>query len=560
MDAEMFEDIKKNQSKDQMTVVHALDVVQTASCHSGLNSNFWQECEIEVDFLCKKLGLNRVQVLFVAVLAERGEAMSWRMFGQHFGLSRLKIMRYTDDLEDLMRREWIYPDRAHGTYGDFEGFHLAQGAIFAFRHDRPFVPKSTAGLTTDGLISRLMRFYEDYSTGTLMSEEEKNKWMLQVVERNPDLPLCSQILNLDDEVDKIILLYTALPNRNSHMRDGVHLSVIRTRLSYINHIEWSCQEIEAGESALFKEGLVEHVSFDGLADPETIRMTNSAKVKFGLKKRNASTSNSGLLALEPDKIVAKELYYNNRLRCSIDRLIKALTTEGLADIQSRLEECGMRKGVACLFYGSPGTGKTETALQIARITGRSVIKVDVAGIRDKYVGESEKNIRGIFADYRRQCSDSQFTPILLFNEADALINNRLENVHSSVDKMDNAIQNIILEELEQLEGVVIATTNLTGVIDTAFDRRFLFKIEFPKPDSEVKASIWQAMIPELDNESCVSLAEEFDFSGGQIENVARKCKIEFILTGQHPELESIRTFCREESLSRVSHVKIGFTA
>ena len=86
-------------------------------------------------------------------------------------------------------------------------------------------------------------------------------------------------------------------------------------------------------------------------------------------------------------------------------------------------------------------------------------------MRNKYVGESEKNIKAVFQRYREICKQSEVMPILFFNEADALINKRTENIEHSVDKMDNAMQNIILQEIENLDGILIATTNLTSNLD-----------------------------------------------------------------------------------------------
>ncbi|MDE6077172.1 MAG: ATP-binding protein, partial [Muribaculaceae bacterium] len=150
------------------------------------------------------------------------------------------------------------------------------------------------------------------------------------------------------------------------------------------------------------------------------------------------------------------------------------------------------------------------------------------------------------------------TPILLFNEADAIFGNRFESVRSSVEKMDNTIQNIILEEMEKLDGILIATTNLTGNLDKAFDRRFLFKIEFKRPDKEVRKSIWQSLMPDLNSDYASVLAGEFDLSGGQIENVARKSSIEYIISGNEVSLSQMRTFCLEERLNRCTHNRIGF--
>jgi SpoVK/Ycf46/Vps4 family AAA+-type ATPase len=96
-----------------------------------------------------------------------------------------------------------------------------------------------------------------------------------------------------------------------------------------------------------------------------------------------------------------------------------LAPEKFVRVQDSLVAHGMRKGFACLFYGAPGTGKTETVLQLARKTGRDIMQVDMSQMRDKFVGESEKNVKAIFTRYRRLCQESDITPILLLNEADA---------------------------------------------------------------------------------------------------------------------------------------------
>ena len=133
----------------------------------------------------------------------------------------------------------------------------------------------------------------------------------------------------------------------------------------------------------------------------------------------------------------------------------------------------------------------------------------------------------------------------------------MENIAQSSDKTENAIQNIILQEMETLEGIMIATTNLTQNLDAAFERRFLYKIEFQKPSAETKRAIWQAMIPSLDAETAAVMAAAYDFSGGEIENIARKMTVEFILTGVIQTAEQMHEICRAEQLNR-SRGRVGF--
>ena len=151
-------------------------------------------------------------------------------------------------------------------------------------------------------------------------------------------------------------------------------------------------------------------------------------------------------------------------------------------------------------------------------------------------------------------------PILLFNEADAIIGKRQVGAERAVEKMENSIQNIILQEMEQLDGILIATTNLAENMDKAFERRFLYKIQFEKPDLNCRTQIWQAMILPLNDADASYLAGKYDFSGGEIENIARHFTIQSILHGQ-PEnmVKFLVEFCENERLegSRIKR-KIGF--
>ena len=155
----------------------------------------------------------------------------------------------------------------------------------------------------------------------------------------------------------------------------------------------------------------------------------------------------------------------------------------------------------------------------------------------------------MFDEYRHLCKGAKRMPILLLNEADALIGKRLESAERAVDKGENAIQNIVLQEMENFDGILIATTNLTGNIDSAFGRRFLYKIEFEKPDMATRARIWKSMLPSLNNGDARVLSERFPlFAGGQIENVTRKVIVNEVLHGGITMLDDIIILCEHETM------------
>ncbi|EFP3668531.1 ATP-binding protein, partial [Campylobacter jejuni] len=130
-----------------------------------------------------------------------------------------------------------------------------------------------------------------------------------------------------------------------------------------------------------------------------------------------------------------------------------------------------------IFYGPAGTGKTMSALAMAKSMKKSVLSFDCSKILSKWVGESEQNVRKIFDTYKNIVQTCKQSPILLLNEADQFLSTRVDGSSGS-DKMHNQMQNIFLEQIERFSGVIIATTNFLESLDSAFSRRFDYKIEF----------------------------------------------------------------------------------
>ena len=305
--------------------------------------------------------------------------------------------------------------------------------------------------------------------------------------------------------------------------------------------------------------VLEYATDNGVVTKDHFKIADSVKEEIfadcgGL---HSSTPMTGTI-LSQD-IVSKELFYDADVANQVNTLSQLLSEERYSQIRSALTEKGMRTGFTCLFYGTPGTGKTETVYQLARNTGRDIIMVDVSKLKSCWVGESEKNFKSLFSRYRQLVLNSKNAPILLFNEADAIFGKRQSGAERAVDKMENSLQNILLQEMEDLQGILIATTNLTESLDKAFERRFLYKIKFNKPSVAVKCQIWKSMIPELTETDAQLLSSKYEFSGGQIENIVRKRTIQSILTGTNIGMTDILSFCGEEELgSKGTKRVIGF--
>ncbi|MCE3036897.1 ATP-binding protein [Helicobacter sp. faydin-H20] len=229
--------------------------------------------------------------------------------------------------------------------------------------------------------------------------------------------------------------------------------------------------------------------------------------------------------LEPklslDEIILPEKTKNTLetiLQQADPKVAKLLKTWGIKEktsIQSKI-----------IFYGASGTGKTLSALGIAKSLKKQVLSLDCSKVLSQYVGESEKNVRKIFDNYKEITKKSKNHPILLLDEADQFLSLRI-NSGSGAEKMHNQMQNIFLEQIEKFEGILIATTNLLETIDNAFSRRFDHKIEFKRPAEKERILLWEYYLPknatfkEHTKQSLAQTLAKYNLSGGQISLIVK---------------------------------------
>lgn len=262
--------------------------------------------------------------------------------------------------------------------------------------------------------------------------------------------------------------------------------------------------------------------------------------------------------ISADDIPAKELFFSGVSAEQLKQLEGSIDAGGYDKLKEELVAKGLSPGVTAILYGPPGTGKTESVMQMARRTGRGVIHVDISTLKSKWFGESEKIVKRIFTNYEMLAKREKLCPVLLFNEADAIFGRRQSGELHSTDQALNTMQNILLEELECFEGIMIATTNMVDNLDPAFERRFLFKIKLPRPSVEIKCKIWHCRLPLIPEEHFSRIASQWDFSGGEIDNVVRKATINEILRGEQPSVDIIEQLCKQEKLSDSIIPRIGF--
>ncbi len=179
---------------------------------------------------------------------------------------------------------------------------------------------------------------------------------------------------------------------------------------------------------------------------------------------------------------------------------------------------GKGTGIAALFTGGPGTGKTLAAHVIADTAGLDLMQVDLSGIIDKYIGETEKNLERVFAEAEN------LNVVLFFDEADALFGKRSE-VRDAHDRFANQEVAYLLQRMEQFDGITVLATNLKGNLDVAFARRLHFIVHFPDPDEETRRRLWTRLLSNAGDEDpddpidVPRLAAAMELAGGDVRNI-----------------------------------------
>jgi len=221
----------------------------------------------------------------------------------------------------------------------------------------------------------------------------------------------------------------------------------------------------------------------------------------------------------------KRLIYNADFRRQCDTLFQLLSPAVFADYTRQMDADGSPSGIPILLSGLPGTGKTELVRQLSRASGRDLLLFDVSQQRIKWWGESEKRMKMVFDYYAKRATDPQKAPILLFNEADSVFSTRSLS-DNDVSITQNAIQTILLNEMERFNGIMICTTNLPEILDSAYSRRFLYRLNIEMPDENTRGELLGHYFPELEESTCNYLAETFTFSAAQLTNFIRRQKID----------------------------------
>ena len=506
--------------------------------------------------------------LFCATL-HSGTATAYDI-GRMLGKPGMFMIQHLSEIEELCEGERPLLSRSKRPYDCLANYAVRQDVFNAVVRNERYEPKSLRKKNVEAFLFEFNRM-----SSTFSDDDNYKNYLFNVnalLADNRHLPYVKKTFKafrMDIESDAIdcgdemrmFMLLCASAVRGWNRMDVCDLTQV---VEQDNKLDAEIA-LRNNELSIFRKKLVEPGCDDGLADRKSVQLPQKVIKRFlpGVKSAQ-SKEISQTSVIRHDKIVKKELFYDDDFVKNVDDLRMLLQENKFKEIQTRMKAKGLTSGgFTVLMYGAPGVGKTEFCKQLARETGRDILQVNISEVKSMWVGESEKNVQAIFDNYKALCKGSQKAPILLFNEADAIINKRNSfSEQRAVDKMENSMINILLQNLEDmpLNSILIATSNLaTKTLDSAFERRFMYKLAVPSPTPETRRKIWLSKLPDLAEDIAQTLAHKFEFSGGEIDNVVRRYSVEEILYGTPDDvLAKLTEMCHNEKLDRGNR-KIGFS-
>lgn len=553
----------RTKSKNPLLV--CINNIYEHSAKSKLSNDLFKKIDKDLKAVATYLQVNKSQAFFTSLIFSlnyKGDTVDIKDLVEYLECSPVKILEHSEDFESLCSRGIIIKKNSKHLPNVFllnNQFSIESKITEAIIKDLPLPELSERMLESDieflEKVNELIekRDNKEISTNLVFRE------FLSIFSIYRNLPVIGRTYNLNIGIeDSFVYLYLVWKTINGD--ENVELSTIAELLYDSASLRLIfMQSIIAGNSRLVE---LELIDFSETTFSSSISVSLSAKAlrminEDGINIITKKLKNAELI--DPINIKAKDLFFNDRETKELKMLYDIMKDDNFKSLQERMVDRKLPVGITVLLHGQPGTGKTETVYQVAKATNREIYQVDISKTKSCWFGESEKIIKRVFTDYNEYIKQCSYTPILLLNEADAVISKRKSVSSSNVAQTENAIQNIILEELEKFKGILIATTNLVDNIDPAFDRRFLFKVEFSKPSISVKSKIWKSKLPDLSVDECNRLSEMFDLSGGQIDNIVRKCEMHELLNSEKTPFNKLVEFCKSEQLITVERSKVGFT-
>ena len=544
-------------------LLNRLERISSAASTCDLNFQKLTDVSNDINEVSVFLDITADQSVFFSCLAESSfqKTVTLEHLSKHFRCSVLKLITFMHEIEALEKKGYIQKNiRKRGrkySYNDM-GFSVPHYVIESLRKEDASLLVSATTFDLPGFLKQASAIVDEHHENILTTAQVLTETEF-LISMNRDLAFVSFIdQTLSQTISKCIMFalsYVRLRGQYSVSIDSFANALFDDLGEQLDFV----QEVSAGNHELIRKNMIKLVTSEFDGEKLASISHNTIKILY--------QAYPDLLITDPEKsglisyklLAEKKLYFNNGIKEQVKAIEEVLRPSKFRIYRRELQRNKLSRGITAIFFGAPGTGKTEVVYQIARKTQRDIMMVDLSQTKSKWFGESEKLVKRIFEDYYALYRNSVNEPILFINEADGLLSKRIDlnGRGSAADQSLNTMQNILLQALENFEGILLATTNLTVNLDKAFERRFTFRINFPKPDIKARQSIWKSKIPELSGKNAAILGEKFEITGGEIDIQVRQVILKKVLNKKVDLFEALVESCSKDH-GFSSKRKVGF--
>ena len=370
-------------TRKTMDLLTAVEQIMEKAKGTGLSSEFYRKADRYIKYVASKMKLTKEQSVMMALFIDNSSdtSISISDFSKFLNCRTTRILRYMSDIDVLEKRELVRCCRESNSFT----YRVPIEVIEAFKKDEMYVPKDCSGLSCQELFAELEEIFNMRYNKELKYEAAVEK-IHHLFNCNDQLLFVRKVKSYDFQEgnEMLLILFSHLFVNNND--DNIRFRDVEFFYEYRwdkSHLKLQLNE---GSHVLFEEKLIEYNNEGGFVDRDSMRMTSEAKRELfdelGLSSMPQNRKRGDMVRSED--IIPKKLFYEEKIDAQITELGKLLDEEQYKQVHSRMKEKGFRCGLTCLFYGSAGTGKTETVLQLARQTGRDILQVNISQIKSMW--------------------------------------------------------------------------------------------------------------------------------------------------------------------------------
>lgn len=545
------------------SLLEALHVVADKLYYFYLTDKFRQAASNALAYLKQRAGLTTVQSITIACLIQKNGKISKEELSRRMCIDNITMLSLSNEIEELVERGWIVhynlnPRKFEDPDKYLPGYRLENGVEVELTNNEVFHSKPIECEDFLDLIDLIYpRIWRSIKAAKNYPFEYLVQWIAKVLKANDHITLARVCNEMSDDKDKTLLVWFVDNYLNFRGRcdEGLEIELLFDCLVDDSEDYIPCpalKQLRAGTHPLMKAGWIEHKKMFGVADKNKYVLTKKAKEEF-LDDYKPKILQETIIPydvvdgfLNCKNIWEKKLYFNPEEEKRMDMLTSLLSKMLYHISQQRLEGMGKKNGFSAILYGPKGTGKTSAVYELARQTGRDIMTISIENFRLSSAEQTMAQFEEAFEIYRKKSRRRKVAPILFIKDLNRIFTKEVEDEEGHKFDAALALKPVLLKQLNKFDGILLVTTNMEEGDTPMFLNKFTFDIPFHLPTPDTGAKIWKSEIGQLPESAARALAEEFPFSGEQIEKISTSACIDFILNRRILTYESVRPFCLEK--------------